>query len=292
MSSPALECIDVSKTYVLGRDIEVKALKKISVKIGNGDFVSIIGPSGSGKSTLLHIAGTLDMPTSGRVLIDGVDVTVLNEAELSAFRMNKIGFVFQFFNLLTNLSAIENVMLPMLLSKRYTVKEARVKALSLLRLVGFPEDRLRNPPNRLSGGQQQKVAIARALANNPAYILADEPTGNLDVSSAAEILTILRLLNNFGNTIIVVTHNLDLTKIANRILFMRDGQVYEEAPKSFLESFSMDEESVQSKRRIQLELLSLEGENIERLFKSGKISSKSYERALKAIEERKSRVRL
>lgn len=292
MSSPALECIDVSKTYVLGRDIEVKALKKISVKIGNGDFVSIIGPSGSGKSTLLHIAGTLDMPTSGRVLIDGVDVTVLNEAELSAFRMNKIGFVFQFFNLLTNLSAIENVMLPMLLSKRYTVKEARMKALSLLRLVGFQEDRLRNPPNRLSGGQQQKVAIARALANNPAYILADEPTGNLDVSSAAEILTILRLLNNFGNTIIVVTHNLDLTKITNRILFMKDGQVYEEAPKSFLESFSMDEESVQSKRRIQLELLSLEGENIERLFKSGKISSESYERALKAIEERGSRVRL
>lgn len=292
MSSPALECIDVSKTYVLGRDIEVKALKKISVKIENGDFVSIIGPSGSGKSTLLHIAGTLDMPTSGRILIDGVDVTVLNEAELSAFRMNKIGFVFQFFNLLTNLSAIENVMLPMLLSKRYTVKEARMKALSLLRLVGFPEDRLRNPPNRLSGGQQQKVAIARALANNPAYILADEPTGNLDVSSAAEILTILRLLNNFGNTIIVVTHNLDLTKIANRILFMKDGRVYEEAPKSFLESFSMDEESVQSKRRIQLELLSLEGENIERLFKSGKISSESYERALKAIEERRSRVRL
>ncbi|MGQ9595959.1 MAG: ABC transporter ATP-binding protein [Thermoproteota archaeon] len=292
MSSPALECIDVSKTYVLGRDIEVKALKKISVKIGNGDFVSIIGPSGSGKSTLLHIAGTLDMPTSGRVLIDGVDVTVLNEAELSAFRMNKIGFVFQFFNLLTNLSAIENVMLPMLLSKRYTVKEARMKALSLLRLIGFPEDRLRNPPNRLSGGQQQKVAIARALANNPAYILADEPTGNLDVSSAAEILTILRLLNNFGNTIIVVTHNLDLTKITNRILFMKDGQVYEEAPKSFLESFSMDEEFVQSKRRIQLELLSLERENIERLFKSRKISSESYERALKAIEEKGSRVRL
>lgn len=291
MSSPALECRDVSKTYLMGRDIEVKALKNVSLRIEKGDFVSIIGPSGSGKSTLLHIAGTLDKPTSGKVLIDGVDVTGLSENQLSVFRKNKIGFVFQFFNLLTNLSAIDNVMLPMLLSKRYTAKEARLKALYLLRLVGFQEDRLKNTPNRLSGGQQQKVAIARALANNPAYILADEPTGNLDVSSSAEIVTILKLLNGFGNTIIIVTHNVELTKVTNRVLFMNDGHIYEEAPRSFLDSVPMEDESTILKKKIQLDLLKLEKENVERLFKNRAISSETYEKALKSIEEKEARVK-
>jgi putative ABC transport system ATP-binding protein len=275
----------------MGRDIEVKALKNVSLRIEKGDFVSIIGPSGSGKSTLLHIAGTLDKPTSGKVLIDGVDVTGLSENQLSVFRKNKIGFVFQFFNLLTNLSALENVMLPMLLSKRYTAKEARLKALYLLRLVGFQEDRLKNTPNRLSGGQQQKVAIARALANNPAYILADEPTGNLDVSSSAEIVTILRLLNRFGNTIIIVTHNVELTKVTNRVLFMNDGHIYEEAPRSFLDSVPMEDESTMLKKKIQLDLLKLEKENVERLFKSRAISGETYEKALKSIEEKEARVK-
>lgn len=291
MSNPALECINVSKTYVLGRDIEVKALRNVSLRVDKGDFVSIIGPSGSGKSTLLHIAGTLDRPTSGRVLIDGVDVTELSESRLTAFRKNKIGFVFQFFNLITNLSAIENVMLPMLLSRRYALKEARLKALYLLRLVGFPDDRLRNTPNRLSGGQQQKVAIARALANNPTYILADEPTGNLDVSSSAEIIATLKLLNSFGNTIIIVTHNVELARITNKILFMRDGCIYEEAPRSFLERMPIDESALDSKRRIQLEILRLEKENIERLFKSKLISGEAYEKALKNIEEKELKVK-
>ncbi|MGC8831734.1 MAG: ABC transporter ATP-binding protein [Thermoproteota archaeon] len=291
MSSPALECRDVSKTYLMGKDIEVKALKNVSLRIEKGDFVSIIGPSGSGKSTLLHIAGTLDKPTSGKVFIDGVDVTGLSESQLSTLRKNKIGFVFQFFNLLTNLSAIDNVMLPMLLSKRYTAKEARLKALYLLRLVGFQEDRLKNTPNRLSGGQQQKVAIARALANNPAYILADEPTGNLDVSSSAEIVTILRLLNGFGNTIIIVTHNVELTKVTNRVLFMNDGHIYEEAPRSFLDSVPMEDESTMLKKKIQLDLLKLEKENVERLFKNRAISSETYEKALKSIEEKEARVK-
>jgi len=291
MSSPALECINVSKTYLLGKDIEVKALRNVSLRVDRGDFISIIGPSGSGKSTFLHIAGTLDRPTSGRVLIDGVDVTELSESRLTAFRKNKIGFVFQFFNLITNLSAIENVMLPMLLSRRYTLKEARLKALHLLRLVGFSEDRLRNPPNRLSGGQQQKVAIARALANNPTYMLADEPTGNLDVSSSAEIIATLKLLNSFGNTIIIVTHNVELARITNKIFFMRDGQLYEEAPRSFLERMPMDEKALESKKRIQLDILRLERENIERLFKSGMISSETYERALKNLEDKEERVK-
>lgn len=286
MSSPALECIDVSKTYIMGRDIEVKALKNVSLTIRRGDFVSIVGPSGSGKSTLLHIAGTLDRPTSGRVLVDGVDVTKLSESQLAVFRKNKIGFVFQFFNLLRNLSALENVMLPMLLSKRYTFKEARLKALYLLKLVGFSEDRLRNPPSKLSGGQQQKVAIARALANNPAYILADEPTGNLDVSSSTEIIATFKLLNSFGNTIIIVTHNVELARVTNRILFMKDGQVFEEAPRSFLEGIPMDEESTRLKKQVQLDLLKLEKENVERLFKNRLISGETYERALKSIEEK------
>jgi len=291
MSSPALECVSVSKTYVLGRDIEVKALRNVSLRVEKGDFVSIIGPSGSGKSTLLHIAGTLDRPTSGRVLIDGVDVTEMSESKLTAFRKNKIGFVFQFFNLITNLSAIENVMLPMLLSRRYTLKEARTKALYLLRLVGFPEDRLRNTPNRLSGGQQQKVAIARALANNPTYILADEPTGNLDISSSVEIMATLKLLNSFGNTIIIVTHNVELARITNRILFMRDGCIYEEAPRSFLEQMPMDEAALDAKKRIQLEILELERNNIERLFKEKLLSRDAYEKALKNLEEKELKVK-
>ncbi|MGQ9478755.1 MAG: ABC transporter ATP-binding protein [Thermoproteota archaeon] len=291
MSKTALECRDVSKTYVMGRDIEVKALKNVSLTINKGDFVSIIGPSGSGKSTLLHIAGTLDRPTSGTVLIDGVDVTGLNESELSAFRKNKIGFIFQFFNLLTNLSAIENVMLPMLLSRRYSIKEARLKAAHLLRLVGFPEDRFKNPPNRLSGGQQQKVAIARALANNPTYILADEPTGNLDVSSSAEIITILRLLNEFGNTIIIVTHNIELAKVCNRIVFMKDGYVYEKAPQSFLDHALLEKETVELKKKIQLDLLNLDRENIKRLFRKKMISSETYEKVLKSIEEKELKVK-
>ncbi|NHV98813.1 MAG: ABC transporter ATP-binding protein [Thaumarchaeota archaeon] len=286
MSNPALECIDVSKTYVMGRDIEVKALRNVSLTIRKGDFVSIVGPSGSGKSTLLHIAGTLDRPTSGRVLVDGVDVTKLSENQLSVFRKNKIGFVFQFFNLLRNLSALENVMLPMLLSKRYTFKEARLKALYLLKLVGFSEDRLRNPPSRLSGGQQQKVAIARALANNPAYILADEPTGNLDVSSSTEIIATFKLLNSFGNTIIIVTHNVELARITNRILFMKDGQIFEEAPRSFLEGLPIDDESIRLKKQVQLDLLKLERENVERLFKKRIITGETYEKALKSIEEK------
>ncbi|MDW8033509.1 MAG: ABC transporter ATP-binding protein [Nitrososphaerota archaeon] len=291
MSSPALECVNVSKTYIIGRDIEVKALRNVSLRVEKGDFVSIIGPSGSGKSTLLHIAGTLDRPTSGRVLIDGVDVTELSESKLTVFRKNKIGFVFQFFNLITNLSAIENVMLPMLLSRRYTLKEARLKSLHLLKLVGFPEDRLRNTPNRLSGGQQQKVAIARALANNPTYILADEPTGNLDVSSSAEIMATLKLLNSFGNTIIIVTHNVELARITNKIFFMRDGCIYEDAPRSFLERMPMDESAFDSKRKIQLDILRLERENIERLFKNKLISSDAHEKALKTIEEKELKVK-
>ncbi len=286
MSSPALECIDVSKTYVIGKDIEVKALKNVSLKIQRGDFVSIVGPSGSGKSTLLHMAGTLDRPTYGRVMVDGVDVTKLSENELSAFRKNKIGFIFQFFNLLRNLSAIENVMLPMLLSKRYTVKEARLKAVYLSKLVGFPEDRLKNTPNKLSGGQQQKVAIARALANNPAYILADEPTGNLDVSSSAEIIATFKLLSSFGNTIIIVTHNVELARVTNRILFMKDGHIFEEAPRSFLERIPMEEESIKLKKKIQLDLLNMERENVERLFKSRLMSGETYDRALKSIDEK------
>lgn len=291
MSSPALECINVSKTYFLGKDIEVRALKDVSLAIRRGDFVSIVGPSGSGKSTLLHIAGTLDKPTSGKVLVDGVDVTKLSEDELVVFRKNKIGFVFQFFNLLRNLSAVENVMLPMLLSKRYAVREARLKALYLLKLVGFPEDRLKNPPSKLSGGQQQKVAIARALANNPAYILADEPTGNLDVSSSAEIIATFKLLNSFGNTIIIVTHNVELAKITNRIIFMKDGRIFDEAPKSFLERIPLDDESIGIKKKIQLDLLSLERENVERLFKNRIISGETYEKALKSIEEKEAIVK-
>ncbi len=214
-----IELKDIRKIYYMGK-IEVPALRGVDLNIGRGEFVALMGPSGSGKSTLLNMMGLLDAPTSGGIFIDGADVSSLNENERADFRLRKLGFVFQFFSLLMELSALENVALPMIMDNR-----KYDRATSLLELVGL-EDRADHTPNELSGGQQQRVAIARALANEPAILLADEPTANLDTESSNQIVGLFRELNEQrGQTIVMVTHEPDLGEKADRIVRLKDGRV-------------------------------------------------------------------
>lgn len=212
----------VSKKYEMG-DEEFYALKDISLKINKGEFVAIIGPSGSGKSTLMHVIGLLDKPTSGEVFLEGEEVHNLSEIKQAELRNKHIGFIFQVFNLLPRTSALENVEMPLIYSG-IARKEREERAAKALEIVGLKE-KLQNKPSQLSGGQQQRVAIARALINNPSIILADEPTGNLDSKSGEEILSLLSRLNNEGNTIVVVTHDLDIAKRARRVIAIRDGEI-------------------------------------------------------------------
>jgi len=210
------------KTYTLG-DYEIHALRGIDLTIKEGEFVAIMGPSGSGKSTLMNILGCLDRPSSGRYILDSLDVSSLNRDQLAEIRNKKLGFVFQSFNLLSRTSAIENVELPLLYNGN-TTKEKYQKAMKALEMVGL-KDRANSAPNQLSGGQQQRVAIARALINEPAIILADEPTGNLDTKTSIEVMDILQMLNNNGNTIALITHEPDIASYAKRNIVFRDGKI-------------------------------------------------------------------
>jgi len=221
--------IDVGKRYYLSGDVYVDALIGINMTIKAGEVVVVMGPSGSGKTTLMNIIGTLDRPTSGRVIIDGVDVTDKDENYLSRFRLERLGFVFQQYNLISQLTALENVMLPMLLTGRYTREEAMEKARLLLDLVGIPEV-VNKRPNQLSGGQQQRVAIARALANDPSLVIMDEPTGSIDLASSYLILDLVRLLNRYlGVTFVIATHNMEVASIGGRIIYLRGGRIIEES---------------------------------------------------------------
>ena len=220
-----VEAVDLKKTYMLGK-IPVDAVRGANMKIEAGDFVSILGPSGSGKSTILNLIGALDKPTSGEMLIDGVDISKLNDNQLTNMR-KQIGFVFQFFNLIPRLTALSNVELPMSIADMGR-SERRQKAMELLEKVGL-KDRVNHKPAELSGGQQQRVAIARALANNPKFLLLDEPTGNIDSKTASEIVGLLKRLNVENHvSIIMVTHDQHLAREANRILQMFDGQIVSE----------------------------------------------------------------
>lgn len=210
------------KTYALG-DYEIHALRGIDLTIREGEFVAIMGPSGSGKSTLMNILGCLDRPTSGRYILDSSDVSSLNRDQLAEIRNKKLGFVFQSFNLLARTSAIENVELPLLYNGN-TTKEKYKKAMKALEMVGL-KDRANSAPNQLSGGQQQRVAIARALINEPAIILADEPTGNLDTRTSIEVMDILQMLNERGITIVLITHEPDIASYAKRNIVFRDGRI-------------------------------------------------------------------
>ena len=213
---------NVNKTYKNG-SLELQVLKNISFKVDKGEFLAIMGSSGSGKSTMMNILGCLDNQYEGKYILDGIDISKSTENELSEIRNKKIGFIFQSFNLLPRLTALENVELPLIYSS--VPKEERHKSANeLLEMVGLKE-RTHHRPNELSGGQRQRVAIARALVNNPSIILADEPTGNLDSKSEAEIIEILQKLNKMGKTIVIVTHEPNIGEIAQRKIVFKDGEI-------------------------------------------------------------------
>jgi len=225
LAKPVVETADLKKTYILGK-VPVNALRGVNLKVEKGDFIAILGPSGSGKSTLLNMIGALDKPTEGKVFIDGVDVSTLNDNQLADLRRS-IGFVFQFFNLIPRLNAIGNVELPMAVSG-LGKNERRKHAEELLETVGLKE-RMKHKPAELSGGERQRVAIARALANNPGFLLMDEPTGNIDSKTAREIMGLVKRLNkDEGVTIIMITHDQQLATQATRIVKMLDGSIIKE----------------------------------------------------------------
>lgn len=217
-----LELKDLYKIYIMG-SVEVQALRGIDLTIEKGEFISIMGTSGSGKSTLMNIIGCLDGPTKGNYFLEGIDIKEKSEDELSFIRNQKIGFVFQSFNLIARTSAVKNVELPMIYAKMHA-NDRHERAKQLLEKVGLG-DRIHHMPNELSGGQRQRVAIARALANEPPIMLADEPTGNLDSKSSIEIMEIFRNLNQEGKTVIIVTHERDIAEYTDRIVTFKDGQI-------------------------------------------------------------------
>ena len=217
-----VEFVDVDKIYLVG-DNSVQALNGVSIEIGHGEFVSVIGPSGSGKSTFMNLTGCLDTPTSGKVIIDGVNVASITDDALAELRNDKLGFVFQQFNLLPRTSALDNVALPLLYAGENR-EQRRIRAEQVLHLVGL-QDRMHHHPAQLSGGQQQRVAIARALVNDPVLLLADEPTGALDTKTGAEIIALFQTLNDEGISIILVTHEVDVAAAAGRQLTFRDGEL-------------------------------------------------------------------
>ena len=215
---------DIQKTYHTG-EVDVHAVRGVTLDIAQGEFVALMGASGSGKSTMMNIIGCLDRPTKGKYSLDGIDVSQLDRDELADIRNQKIGFVFQGFNLLARTSALENVELPMLYTrKRLAGASQRERALKALDTVGLA-DRADHKPNQLSGGQQQRVAIARALSNEPSLLLADEPTGNLDTRTSIDIMGVFQKLNDQGMTIVMVTHELDVAQYTKRMVVMRDGKV-------------------------------------------------------------------
>src|SRR6266404_2160173 len=252
--SAVIKLEDVHKTYHTG-EVEVRAVQGVSLEIAQGEFVAIMGASGSGKSTMMNIIGCLDRPTQGRYFLDGVDVSHLDRDELAAIRNKKLGFVFQGFNLLSRTSALENVELPMLYTHDH-IGSARQRELAVhaLQIVGLA-DRADHYPNQLSGGQQQRVAIARALVNNPAVLLADEPTGNLDTRTSAEIMGVFQKLNSEGITIVMVTHELDIALYTKRNVIMRDGVV-------------VNDVSVQNRLQAEVEL-----RNLQQAHQAVKLSS-------------------
>jgi putative ABC transport system ATP-binding protein len=218
-----IETTRLTKTFQIG-DIAVHALKEINLKVKKGELVAFMGSSGSGKSTLMNLLGCLDQPTSGDYFLDGINVNTLSKNEYADIRNQKIGFVFQGFNLLPRTTALENVELPLFYDRKRRIKDPRKAALEALERVNLA-DRINHEPNQLSGGQQQRVAIARALVNNPSIILADEPTGNLDSRTSIDVMSVFQELNNQGITIILVTHEAEISAFARRIVTIRDGRI-------------------------------------------------------------------
>jgi putative ABC transport system ATP-binding protein len=252
MNTPLIEVKDITKVYRMG-DIEVNALRGISVEINKGEFVAIMGASGSGKSTFMNIIGCLDRPTQGEYLLEGINVNSLSRNELAELRNKKIGFIFQSFNILSRTSAIENVELPLLYNNSVSNKDRKERAYNALKSVGLA-DRANSLPNQLSGGQQQRVAIARALVNEPIVIMADEPTGNLDSRTSYEIMEIFQRLNEKGSTIVMVTHEPDISQFANSNIVFKDGKI-------------ITNNLVKSKRKATDELLKIPNQQEENQLK-------------------------
>jgi putative ABC transport system ATP-binding protein len=223
VSSAVIELQDVSRSYAVSEEIVVHALDGVSLRIAGGEYVAIMGASGSGKSTLMNIIGCLDAPTGGRYLLDGTDVRDIAEDDLADLRNRKIGFIFQSFNLVPRTSALANVELPLAYAGLNRA-DRRERARAALAAVGM-SDRVKHAPSELSGGQQQRVAVARAIATNPALILADEPTGNLDSHSTAEVLALFEGLNDSGHTVVLITHEADVAARAGRVVRLSDGRV-------------------------------------------------------------------
>lgn len=232
MSGKIIEVVDLQKIYQLSEEVNVHALKGVSLTMKRGEYVAIMGASGSGKSTFMNILGFLDSPTSGIYRLDGIDGSSLDHNHRAEIRNRKIGFVFQGFNLLSRTSAIENVELPLMYKGGSSTQDAQKKALELLSMVGL-EKRAYHHPNKLSGGEQQRVAIARSLINNPAIVLADEPTGNLDSRNTEEVMKLFTRLNrDMGITIIMVTHEPDVAEWTDRKVVFKDGEIIEDSPVS------------------------------------------------------------
>lgn len=224
-----IEIKNISKTYKIG-DTKINALKNISLQVKKGEFLVIIGPSGSGKTTLMHLIGCLDKPSTGEIKIENKSIKNLNDKELSMFRNQKIGFIFQDFKLHPHLTLLENVKLPLILNKNNKLKTSIIeqKAKKILKEVGL-EDRINHKPNEISGGQKQRVAIARALINEPSIILADEPIGDLDSKTGEKIISLLKNLHTQKNlTLIIVTHDMSITKHATKIIEIKDGEIYKD----------------------------------------------------------------
>jgi len=225
MAKKIIETVDLWKEYTLGDQV-IPVLRGINLVVEEGEFVAIMGPSGAGKSTLMHILGCLDVPTRGKYVLDGEDVSLMNDTHLSQVRNRKLGFVFQAFHLVPWATALENVMLPFLYSDR-PPWDAKQRAVDALTRMGMG-DRLGHKPSELSGGQQQRVAIARAIVNNPSLLLADEPTGNLDSASSQEVMEIFQEMNREGRTIVLITHDQEVAAYASRRIILRDGRILEE----------------------------------------------------------------
>lgn len=226
MSQAIISVKNLVKVYTMG-DVEVHALRGVSVDIRKGDFAAIMGRSGSGKSTFMNIIGCLDVPTRGKYMLDGVDISMLSKDQLANLRNLKIGFVFQSFNLLSRTSALENVELPLMYNRKISSKEMRNRSMKAMESVGLA-NRADHMPNQLSGGEQQRVAIARSLVNDPVVILADEPTGNLDTRTSIEVMDIFQRLNEQGISIVIVTHEADIAAFTKRNITFRDGKIIRE----------------------------------------------------------------
>jgi putative ABC transport system ATP-binding protein len=250
MSEAQISLSHICKVFSLG-EVEVRALDDLSLEIGRGEFVAIMGSSGSGKSTMMNILGCLDTPTSGSYRFDGIPVEGLNRRQLADLRNTKIGFVFQGFNLLPRTTALENVELPLLYDRHRAVADPQARSIEALQRVGLG-DRLDHEPNQLSGGQQQRVAIARALVTDPPIILADEPTGNLDSRTTLEVMALFQELNSEGLTLVVVTHEVEVAKYAGRLIELRDGML-------------LRDEINHQPRNAQTDLVELSGEGSDAL---------------------------